>query len=248
MSESVESTSGTFSSYPHTRASYEEMLRRRLPPLLSVIAGMVDVIGYLTLKLFTAHVTGNIVVIAAQLVYGGSPPKLDQILSVPVFVLAVAGVWFGAQVLNKSGLDLSRPLLLIQLLLLACVLIVAVHYRASVAPNGLVADVTAMIAISAMACQFSLLQLAMPGAPSTAVMTGNLTKAVLAFLETASDRQPLMPDSGAQLKGAIRQVLGFFVGCLLGAEAVIWLGDGAWFLPVTMAAIALAVTPRRATT
>jgi uncharacterized membrane protein YoaK (UPF0700 family) len=207
---------------------------------------MVDVIGYLTLKLFTAHVTGNIVVIAAQLVLGGSSPKLDQILAVPVFILAVAGVWFSAQALNKRGLDLSRPLLLIQFLLLTCVLIVAVIYHAAADPSRLIADVTAMIAISAMACQFSLLQLAMPGAPSTAVMTGNLTKTVLAFLETASERQPLMADASAQLKGSLSQVTGFFVGCLLGAEAVSMLGDWAWTLPVTMAAVALAVTPRGA--
>src|SRR6478752_4593040 len=101
--ESAESTTGTSSPHPPNHVSYEDMLRRRLPPLLSVIAGMVDVIGYLTLKLFTAHVTGNIVVIAAQLVLGGSSPKLDQILAVPVFILAVAGVWFSAQALNKRG-------------------------------------------------------------------------------------------------------------------------------------------------
>jgi len=41
---------------------------------------MVDVTGYLSLKLFTAHVTGNIVIIVAQLVYGG-PPRMDQILA-----------------------------------------------------------------------------------------------------------------------------------------------------------------------
>ena len=141
---------------------------------------------------------------------------------------------------------LARPLLLIQFLLLTCVLIVAVAYHAAAEPSRLVADVSAMIAVSAMACQFSLLQLAMPGAPSTAVMTGNLTRAVLAFLETAFDRQPLMANSGAQLKAAIRQVIGFFLGCLLGAEAVSHLGDWAWTLPVIMSAVALAVTPRRA--
>lgn len=35
-----------------------------LPTLLSVIAGMVELIGFLTLDIFTAHVAGNIVVIA----------------------------------------------------------------------------------------------------------------------------------------------------------------------------------------
>ncbi len=46
---------------------------------------MVDVIGYLSLgKLFTAHVTGSLAVIAALLVRGG-PPNLAQVLAVPVF-------------------------------------------------------------------------------------------------------------------------------------------------------------------
>jgi len=51
-----------------------------------------------------------------------------------------------------------------------------------------------MIAVSAMACQFALLRLAVPGAPSTAVMTGNLTSGVLSLLDTLSrDEPPLMP-------------------------------------------------------
>ena len=41
---------------------------RWLPTLLSMIAGMVDVIGFLSLGIFTAHVTGNIVVIGALVV------------------------------------------------------------------------------------------------------------------------------------------------------------------------------------
>jgi hypothetical protein len=37
-------------------------LRYQLPPLLSVIAGMVDLIGFLTLgNILTAHITGNLV-------------------------------------------------------------------------------------------------------------------------------------------------------------------------------------------
>src|SRR5262249_11863362 len=65
-------------------------LEKRLPPLLSVIAGMVDLIGFFTLGSFTAHVTGNLVVAAAAAVRGG-PWNLAQALAIPVFMAAVAG-------------------------------------------------------------------------------------------------------------------------------------------------------------
>src|SRR5215467_6725356 len=125
----------------------------RLPPLLSAIAGMVDVIGYLSLgKLFTAHVTGNLVVIAALLVRGG-PPNVAQILAVPVFMVAVAAVWLIAKALDRSGPALARPLLLVQFALLAGVLIFSVIYDPAGNPHGLTAGAAAMIAVSAMGCQ-----------------------------------------------------------------------------------------------
>jgi hypothetical protein len=51
-------------SNPH-QAPDVAQFHRLLPALLSGVAGMVDVIGFLSLGLFTAHVTGNLVVIAA---------------------------------------------------------------------------------------------------------------------------------------------------------------------------------------
>jgi uncharacterized membrane protein YoaK (UPF0700 family) len=152
---------------------------------------------------------------------------MDQILAVPVFIVGVAGVWILIQVLHKRGPSLARLLLLIQFLLLIVVLVIAVIFHADANPRSLVANVTAMIAIAAMASQYSLVQLSMPGAPSTAVMTGNLTKTVLAFLETASERQPLIVDSRDQLRRVLYVVVGFFVGCMLGAGAVSWFGDWA---------------------
>src|SRR5262249_20871542 len=138
---------------------------KRLPPVLSTIAGMVDVIGFLSLGLFTAHVTGNLVVIAALLIRGG-PPNMAQIVAVPVFLVAVAAVLLLPKAPRSHGRELVRPLLLVQFLLLAGVLVVAVTTDSAANPHGLMAGVTAMIAVSAMACQFTLLRLGMTGAPS----------------------------------------------------------------------------------
>jgi hypothetical protein len=83
-----------------------------------------------------------------------------------------------------------------------------------------------MIAVSAMACQFLLLHLAVPGAPSTAVMSGNLTKTVLSLLDTLS-RRPVVEDAREQLKTTLQLIV------------PLWLGDWAWSLPVVLAGIAL---------
>jgi len=209
-----------------------------LPFVLSTIAGMVDVIGFMSLGLFTAHVTGNIIVIAALLVRGG-PVNMAQLLAVPVFVVAVAAVGLIAKVSDRRGPALAKPLLLIQFILLSCVLIFSIIYHPAANPHGLMAGVAAMIAVSAMACQFTLLRLAVPGAPSTAVMTGNLTHTVLSLLDTLSRTQPLMQDANERLKKTLKLILGFTAGCVAGAAAVLFLGDWAWSFPVVLAGSAM---------
>jgi uncharacterized membrane protein YoaK (UPF0700 family) len=219
-------------------------LQGQLPSLLSVIAGAVDVIGFLSLGLFTAHVTGNLVVIAALLVRGG-PPNIPQILAVPVFIVAVIAVWFIAKAFRKHGAALARPLLVVQFLLLTCVLILSVIQDHAQNRHGLITGVTAMIAVSAMACQFALLRIAVPGAPSTAVMTGNLTNTVLSMLDTLSRTQPLTDGANERLRKTLKVLVGFLAGCVVGAVAVSSLADWAWSLPVVLAGVAVALPSSR---
>jgi uncharacterized membrane protein YoaK (UPF0700 family) len=240
MSVSIKSGALPAQAQPANKSNKLVRLERWLPTLLGVVAGMVDVTGFLTLGLFTAHVTGNLVVIAALLVRGG-PPNIAQILAVPVFVLAVAAVWLIAKALERDDPVLVRPLLLIQFLLLGCVLVFSVIYDPAANPHGLLAVVVAMFAVSAMGCQFALLRLALPGSPSTAVMTGNLTNSVLSLLDTLFPRQPLMGGANEMLKKTLKVLVGFFVGCIAGAAAVSLLGDWAWLPPVVLAGVALAL-------
>src|SRR3977135_4004216 len=89
-----------------------------LPTVLSIIAGSVDAIGFLGLGgLFIAHVTGNLVILAAHLVSGSGAPVAST-LSVPVFVAALGLTKLLAGTLERIGVASLRPLLLLPLLLL----------------------------------------------------------------------------------------------------------------------------------
>ena len=216
-------------------------LEKRLPPLLSVIAGMVDLTGFFTLgHVFTAHVTGNLVVAAAALVHAGSF-NAAQALAIPVFILALAIVWLIAEASHRHGPSLGRLLLVVQFLLLAAVLIFTVITKPSTNPSGLVAGIAVMIAVSAMACQYALLRLALPRVVSTAVMTGNLTNATLSLMEVLSKRHWTSRVDAERLTESLRLLVGFLVGCVVAAVAVLFLADWAWLLPVALAALAIAV-------
>jgi uncharacterized membrane protein YoaK (UPF0700 family) len=214
-------------------------LEERLPPLLSVIAGMVDLTGFFTLgNIFTAHITGNLVVAAAAAVNGG-PLNLAQALAILVFMLALVAVWLIARVWDRRGPVLARQLLLVQFLLLTAVLVFSAVTRPSANPHGLMAGIAVMIAVSAMACQYALLRLAMPGAISTAVMTGNLTNTVLSLMDMLSKRRRLMTADANRLRRSLYLLIGFLVGCVVAAAAVSMMGDWAWSFPVALAAVAV---------
>jgi len=205
--------------------------------MLSIVAGMVDLTGFYTLgNVFTAHVTGNLVVAMAALV-AGEPLRWAQAAAIPIFMLAVAAVWLIARSSTRQSGGLVRLLLIVQFVLLATVLIVGVWARPSTQPHGLIAGIAAMFAVGAMACQFALLRLAMPHAISTAVMTGNLTNFVLSSIDLLSG-QP--SPSGGDKNRWLQSVLllsGFLGGCGIAAVAVRMLADWAWVGPVALSAV-----------
>ena len=214
--------------------------QRRLPAFLAVIAGMVDLTGFLNLgNIFTAHITGNLVVLASAIVRGG-PLNVAQALAIPTFMLTVAAVWLSAPTEAARDGALTRRLLVVQFLLLAAVSVLCGVTRPSTGPHGLMAGIAVLIAASAMACQNALLHMAVAGAPSTAVMTGNLVNAVLSLLDTLSP-DPSTRESARQRVSKIPPLLVcFFLGCVVAAAAVSLVGDLAWFLPAALAGLAAA--------
>jgi uncharacterized membrane protein YoaK (UPF0700 family) len=91
-----------------------------LPAVLSVTAGAVDVIGFLALGgLFTAHITGNVVILAAHYVIGGFS-EVGPLLSVPVFIVVLGAVTLASEAIEKqAGHAPRRALLVLHVALLA---------------------------------------------------------------------------------------------------------------------------------
>src|SRR5262249_5390205 len=105
--------------------------------------------------------------------------------------------------------------------------------------HGLAAGIAVMIAVSAMACQFALLRLALPGAISTAVMTGNLTNAVFSLVDLLA-RRPIPPVDWRRFQSSFRSLLRCLLGCIVATGAVSLVEDWAWSLPVLVSAAAVA--------
>jgi uncharacterized membrane protein YoaK (UPF0700 family) len=147
--------------------------------VLSVISGSADVIGFLGLgALFIAHITGNLVILAARTA-AGEHASAAHLLSVPVFIITLMAARILAATLDRFAVATLRPLLLLQFLFLAGFLAISVAVGSAADPSAAVMVFAAMLGVSAMAVQNVLVQVSLKEAPSTAVMTTNLTRFVV---------------------------------------------------------------------
>ncbi len=210
--------------------------------MLSVIAGSTDTICFLGLNgLFTAHITGNVVVLAANLVTGKSA-LISYLLSVPIFMVVLYLTRALALSIERIDLPPLRPLLLVQLMFLAACLELCVFFGPWADAQSAAPVTAGMLAVSAMAVQNALAQIALKNIPSTAVMTTNVTHFILDLSELVHARDET---SYAQaLQRAIRTfpvILGFVIGCALGAVYQAAAGLWSLSLPTGLALLALII-------
>jgi uncharacterized membrane protein YoaK (UPF0700 family) len=217
-----------------------------LPAVLSTTAGAVDVIGFLALGgLFTAHITGNVCIAAAHFVTGGFS-QVGPLLAVPVFmaVLGLLTVLSGA--IARAGSSPLRPLLLLQAALLAGFLGVGVAFGPFPYPDSSIAVLAGMLGVAAMATQNALVKLSLKDAPSTAVMTTNITQLTvdLATLFRQGDPDELA-EARRRASMIIPCIVGFVVGCAAGASLEAHFALWALARPVALAVLAVPLSERR---
>ena len=148
---------------------------------MSFLAGYVDTLGFVALfGLFTAHVTGNFVLIGSELA-NPSHGVLIKFLAFPAFILSVVMTRLVVLALERSGKPALPWVLMLQLMFLLAFM----GFGQSIAPVG-VADARATAALlagmfgaAAMGIQNAAARLILPQAAPTTVMTGNVTQLVI---------------------------------------------------------------------
>ena len=212
---------------------------RALPFVLSTVAGSADVISFVGLGgLFVAHITGNLIVLAAHIVNGTSA-SLSTILSVPVFVVALVLVRLLIAVVEARGWESLEPLLVVQFVLLAGYLTCAVLDRDGT-PFSPPLVVAGLLGVGAMAAQNAIAQASLRGAPSTAVMTTNLTRFAIDLGEILFVRDD-NPVAAARRRAAHTwpAIVGFIAGAALGAAVYSLAGLWSLAVPTALSLVAL---------
>ena len=202
--------------------------------LLSLIAGMTDVIGWLTLDgVFTAHITGNIVVVAADVVRSQALEPA-QVLAIPLFALISFIGFLVARRCDHRRRPLVPAFLLLQTSFLALALLTAVVAHASAEPNGGSAGLVGLLAVTAMAFQNTMLHLTQKKVSTTAVMTGNIVLCAVSLARMIYSTGTEHETARADWNSGWPLLAGFILGCTLGAVAVDALQDGAWIAPLVI--------------
>ena len=225
-----------------TPSAATDMANRALPLVLSLIAGSTDVIGFLGLNgLFTAHITGNLAVLAAHIV-AGDPTIFSYVLSVPVFMMMLFLTRALAGVLEQAGVSTLRPLLLLQLFFLAAFLSICVAAGPWRDADAILAVIAGMCGVAAMAVQNALVQISLTNTPTTAVMTTNVTHFMLDLGEALVGRDRAQAARArARAMHTLPVIVGFTIGCVLGAAFEAAAGLWSLALPAALALLAFAL-------
>ncbi|AWN44415.1 YoaK family protein [Methylobacterium durans] len=211
---------------------------------LGFVAGFVDAAGFVALfGLFTSHVTGNFVLIGAELV-ASSSGVIAKLLALPAFIFAVAATRLLTLALDRRGAATLRWLLLLEAVMLALFGAIGLALSPLHAADGPDAILVGMLGVAAMGVQNAIARLALAHLAATTVMTVNVTQAVI----DAVDLLRLGTGGAGAARGRIGRmlpaILAFAIGAIAGAFGVAHLSFACLALPILVLAILIPVVGR----
>jgi uncharacterized membrane protein YoaK (UPF0700 family) len=143
----------------------------------------VDTCGFIALfGLFTAHVTGNLVLIGAELV-GPDRGILTKLTALPTFVAVVAGTRFTAGRLEAADISPVRPLLLLEAALLFGFMALGMAIEPPRHANAWPEMAAGLVGVAAMAVQNAAARILFASDLPSTVMTGNVTQVVIDLVD-----------------------------------------------------------------
>jgi len=212
-------------------------MRPNLPTVLSFNAGYVDTAGFLALHgLFTAHVTGNFVMIGQALAHG-SESLVAKLLALPTFCVAVVVLQYLSLRIAAPPARALRVMLLAKFLFLTAAAGCAIYYGGFADADGLPLVLTGMLLVIAMAIQNAAHRLHLASAPPSTLMTGTTTQIMLDLAGLLYGKTQDKPEAiKARLIRLSVPVLAFALGCGLAALLFVLLGMWCFALPAALAA------------
>jgi uncharacterized membrane protein YoaK (UPF0700 family) len=204
---------------------------------MGFLAGYVDTLGFVALfGLFTAHVTGNFVLIAAALADPAQTPSLLKLLAFPAFILGVAAARLLVAGCERRGAPATRPVYLLQLVLLtgfmACGMLAEPVGASATFSAGPLAMAAGLLGAAAMGAHSAASKLLLANLAPTSMMTGNVTQLVI----DSVDRLRGAADAATRARCAkfFWPVLAFALGCAAAAFAYLAFGFVALAVPVAI--------------
>lgn len=204
-----------------------------MPTLKAFIAGFVDTVGFVALfGLFTAHVTGNFVLIGAS-VANGNPGVIGKLLALPTFIIGVALTRLLILALARKRRDAALPLITVELVALLLFMLAGVHYAPFADANSWLAIGVGMLGVLTMSVQNAGSRTTFAHLGPTTVMTGNVTQIVIDLIDLMT--AVAAPETKERIRKTWPPVAGFAIGAVGGG--LCYLLAGFWALLVPAAAL-----------
>lgn len=206
--------------------------------MMASIAGFTDVLGFVGAnKIFTAHITGNIVIAISELIHH-TPGVASKIVAIPVFIAIVICV---TGLIEMVGL--TRKMLafcfFIEALFLIAFMLAGAYILNFQAVDSLSYICATLLAVAAMSIHNALLRIYMHSFPPCTVMTGNLTQIIIHTSDFIWGwKEPYATESRQIAHGGMKSLgnvlLGFLVGATLAALGYILIDFWSVLLPVIL--------------
>jgi uncharacterized membrane protein YoaK (UPF0700 family) len=205
--------------------------------LLALAAAYVDTCGFIGLfGLFTAHVTGNFVLIGADLVHRHVDIVVKS-LALPVFIVSVLLAAQAEVLMRRRAMAATTWLLGVESLLIAIAALAPRLIGLPRHPDDAPSVLIGFLLITAVGVQNALMRTSLAGPVQTTVMTGNVTQLSIDLLAIATGRADVVVRTRAVSSWPV--VAAFALGSALGAAAYAWLGfDCLWLASALVACAA----------